>query len=1244
MAAVVDMYSPNNKILLAIADTIHDMWDGYRGKKGEGAAAESAVDYFRTYLLRFLKSRYSDRLNAACQGNIEMPAFLQNCINDLHHPRHITPSDIEKSTVAYFETHTSLKDKTLQLNLTYDQIIAAATAGGADLGALHMQVEGANSIAITGDIPEENTAAAITSRKHIAEFIELYLYGTDTNNLLITFDASQTGIAAIFGAHPRARQLIMPQNIGDSASTSFDMLGNNPFYYFPIQGAQNGSKRFVSQRNTFSQGQFSIYYEEQILPSIIGPLSFSQNHRYGFSFHIEKTIPPVDPQVKSTSHFSKDHNQGPSLNYLLELHLVAADNNNNKNLSTIRSGTKSQIPIGLHIQSNANLRTAILNQTRLAGHNAANPPSAVLIDIKRDGDGSQIDGAKRTQLEVDAAAAAAAATKVIVATGDLLCATAGRLHDGNGNGADNTGQNCILQLPGKKLIVYRAQSNQPQRDARDRALAQQCMTLITLYTNLINGTRFWTNLGRFAQSIYDQFILLPGELEIYTFIRRINKIDIYQYLYTFIMLNPHFGITQDQLHEMQAIYTAFNGLDQMAQAPSEAEKAEKRGYLDRLQTTVNSVQEHYRNHEYTPDFLYNIINMFKQPAADAVPTAFNQNINYPFLNYDPNNYIRLKAAIIEITSLIDPHHPDVLAAINAGTLDRIEPVRGRPRYVASEFTTPVDDFNDIMNEIFETFQSTTTYRIANYPGIPTEPDPNGGQGQRQKVATRLNTYLSKAKLFIDTSSYDQDGSCLRGQAIRYLSIELSNINRLLDVSEWPGILLDHVIRHTQPIVVAASSASASASSASASAAAQQHLVPQPMEVAPAEASAAAAQQRIPLASLNILKYKQQQLAEQLQRAAIQSRNQHLADRNKQSAQDNKLRTRAIYAQYAQARQERARRRGRQVFESDGGAIGEENETHENIKKLKPSPYLHYLEFKWMSSQAATWLRSIVSDVKFPIIHYNILYTELIGAHHELLHKNYAFMINHAKTSLTMCGSDKNLEPLKKILEQLIQSSGVAQSDEPLKNQISNLKLVLDKVYETQRDTIMKTIYQTVNVSTMIRNFYEMKQRWDMEMLTHEPQSNGVSSLFEDIDDDHYLSTMISFALISDELDGMIENDRSVPAKVVGYVPEQKIDRTMPFEKIVEHLHGIIEKIDDRIYEINDSQPHLNESATTNANVLVPANPHVNIPRYVEVGYQRTGGNRTRKHRGHKTQRKKHGARKTKSKRRFGTQRKKQNRK
>jgi hypothetical protein len=249
------------------------------------------------------------------------------------------------------------------------------------------------------------------------------------------------------------------------------------------------------------------------------------------------------------------------------------------------------------------------------------------------------------------------------------------------------------------------------------------------------------------------------------------------------------------------------------------------------------------------------------------------------------------------------------------------------------------------------------------------------------------------------------------------------------------------------------------------------------------------------------------------------------------------------------------------------------------------------------------------------------------------------MINHAKTSLAMCGSDKNLEPLKKILEQLIQSSGVAQSDEPLKNQISNLKLVLDKVYETQRDTIMKTIYQTVNVSTMMRNFYEMKQRWDMEMLTHEPQPNGVSSLFEDIDDDHYLSTMISFALISDELDGMIENDRSVPAKVVGYVPEQKIDRTMPFEEIVEHLHGIIEKIDDRIDKLNDSHLTLNESETTNSNLSlpVPNNQRRSIPIIA-------GGNRTRKHRGHKTQRKKHGARKTKYKRRFGTQRKKQNRK
>lgn len=183
-------------------------------------------------------------------------------------------------------------------------------------------------------------------------------------------------------------------------------LGDEPnLYAFPETTGPN----FVSRWNKFSPG-YTIIYENN---------KFSEENPYGFKFNIKKDETTYDYS------FSRDAQQGPSLDYLLSLTLAAK---------------REQLLRGVELPSKC------LNIGSKLPDDKENPP---FLDIKRSGDGDQADGAKILN---------GALKSVILVTGDRLLSVQARLMN----------QHCILQYH-QTLTIFKG--DVPGMSDADRAKA-----------------------------------------------------------------------------------------------------------------------------------------------------------------------------------------------------------------------------------------------------------------------------------------------------------------------------------------------------------------------------------------------------------------------------------------------------------------------------------------------------------------------------------------------------------------------------------------------------------------------------------------------------------------------------------------------------------------------------------------------------------------------------------------------------
>ena len=126
-----------------------------------------------------------------------------------------------------------------------------------------------------------------------------------------TFDMSPRDVGKIFGRIPQSYNAIFPQNISDSASTSFSaLLGRARYFRANGDDADTNTGRVIQpfRSNAFSSGKYTFQFNDA---------GFRKGNEYGFAINIVK-----NDQTRAASEIKfgiGNGEQGPSVNYLMDI-------------------------------------------------------------------------------------------------------------------------------------------------------------------------------------------------------------------------------------------------------------------------------------------------------------------------------------------------------------------------------------------------------------------------------------------------------------------------------------------------------------------------------------------------------------------------------------------------------------------------------------------------------------------------------------------------------------------------------------------------------------------------------------------------------------------------------------------------------------------------------------------------------------------------------------------------------------
>lgn len=280
---------------ISIQDTVHDFWDGGRGEANP--IDDGTLTTFRNQI---------NETSIAVSGK-NIPTVTLNEIRLKPEGGWIgKPSDYERSLIRKYEdtfpTHLYAKNKEV---ITYNQILN-------DDGSLwkkYLNNRGyVNIVSIIPDPNEYFDSFDQSQKNKIANFILTFMFGTPADSNVgnktfgITYDAGPVAPRKVFADIEQMYNYIYPQNITDSAVTSFK--SKKIQYVFP--------KDSLVRSNRFTQGEgLSIKFENRGY----GPLN-----RYGFDWVFQQGLTTIRIP------FGPTQSDGPSVNYLVTSYLYGPQN------------------------------------------------------------------------------------------------------------------------------------------------------------------------------------------------------------------------------------------------------------------------------------------------------------------------------------------------------------------------------------------------------------------------------------------------------------------------------------------------------------------------------------------------------------------------------------------------------------------------------------------------------------------------------------------------------------------------------------------------------------------------------------------------------------------------------------------------------------------------------------------------------------------------------------------------------
>jgi hypothetical protein len=400
------------KNLLRIYDSIHDFWK----KRGTQSASEdeeglsdNLLDLIRNDLNeKIFDLRRTQRNLSPAElrpGSHVSPINLQ--LKTLSSDNSITnvgsaTSSFEVTVQDYFETHPIYKNYFLtetKLRVSYQEIILMSnrvlpTNTIPDGWNKYVNnIESQQVLEIYNDATENsqisfNEILYNEEYKNIVNtFILCYMNGKWDSKYIqqdpqafFTFDAAGKYVKKLFKDDPRMYNLITPQNIADSATTSFNQLKDRIHFDFPVNDDTSGSFNVTS--DAFNKNNDSLIELNFINKS------FSEQNRYGFNIQINTgSTENID--------FNEKEKEGPSVNYLGSLINMISEIHEEElkpsDISSLVVKKKSSVvnildPLkNLLSKSDISIRNMLLHYLHDSG---------IFYDLKRMGDHEQCEAAK----------------------------------------------------------------------------------------------------------------------------------------------------------------------------------------------------------------------------------------------------------------------------------------------------------------------------------------------------------------------------------------------------------------------------------------------------------------------------------------------------------------------------------------------------------------------------------------------------------------------------------------------------------------------------------------------------------------------------------------------------------------------------------------------------------------------------------------------------------------------------------
>lgn len=414
-----DSERSNGVIKLQLCDSVHDFFK----KRAQNASEEEEgvnTDVFETtkdHLTKLLektigiiKSTNPDISPGILGVNIN--DILKSLSNDNNNSNiGSATSSFELNTEMYFETHPKYGKFLIadnKIRISYQDIIENLRTSQ-DLSSYFNDPYTQRVLEIYDDPDKTPRLNDILYDNTLTNMINTFIIGYMKGGLLssdgapqlyITFDAGGKYIKKLMFNDQRVYNMLTPQNIADSATTSFNQLGDRVEYTFPHFN-KDGSKVYNVKSDVFNKNNgntYQIVFEDN---------DFSDKNPYGFDVIFYDT---TEDTKKATIDFNKQNKDGPSVNYLSSI--IAG--------TSVVNPPKNSIA---KIEANDTVIKTLVD-------------TGTIYDIKRMGDYEQATAAKIiTERE---------SRFVILATLDRLCGLHARL----------IGQPCIFHN-NEVLTLYR---------------------------------------------------------------------------------------------------------------------------------------------------------------------------------------------------------------------------------------------------------------------------------------------------------------------------------------------------------------------------------------------------------------------------------------------------------------------------------------------------------------------------------------------------------------------------------------------------------------------------------------------------------------------------------------------------------------------------------------------------------------------------------------------------------------------